>query len=77
MNETEEIVYEKGFPIWKYHQTLKPDGKIFYSQAELSLAGAGWVGSTADFGKEDCPVIENCEEQSEIKEEKKSKRSKK
>lgn len=76
VKEVEEIVYEPGFPKWQYHKADRPEGKIFYKQADIK--GSGWVNSPAQFSDKEinCPVVEVAGAH-EIKEEKKPKKAKK
>ena len=45
-----------GYPIWRYHESKLPEGKIVYSKEEDEALGSGWVHSTADFGKAEEPA---------------------
>ena len=39
----------KTFPIWQFHQTLKPDGLIVYSQEQFDALEKGYVDSPLQF----------------------------
>ena len=47
-----------SFPIWKYHKTLCPDGRIIRSSEEDSKLSKDWVLSPADFDAVETPVID-------------------
>ncbi len=55
---------EAGFPRWRYHKELLPEGKIVRSAVENKELGAGWVDSPAGFEVgESLPVVEPVIEQ--------------
>lgn len=41
------------YPVWRFHKTKLPDGKIVYSEAEDEALGPGWVDSPAKFDVEE------------------------
>jgi len=47
-----------GFPAFRYHAKLAPQGYLFKSQAELDSAGPGWVDSPAKFGVVTHPPVQ-------------------
>jgi hypothetical protein len=44
----------RQYPIWLFHKTQCPDGKIVRSLEEETALGKGWVESPAQF---DAPVV--------------------
>lgn len=43
---------DTAWPRWRYHKTLRPDGKIVRSFEENEELGLGWVDSPAQFDLE-------------------------
>ncbi len=55
------------FPVWRYHETLLPEGKIVYSASEFAALGTGWVDSPTKFAAkparpEGCLVLDAMDE---------------
>lgn len=38
-----------GFPRWRFHKDLRPEGMIVHSEAQNAQLGEGWVDSPAEF----------------------------